>query len=150
MPSRAWQVLPLVAAVILPTDAAAQDGPECFSRYTKFNVCEKARDLQRSIAPTLPMRTSANGSIVSVSAIGPELTMNGVWDLRKADLENALSASGQTIKALDASMQAATKNSVCSSEVTAAFVRLGGRIRYTYRTQDLFFIANIVVSDCSG
>jgi hypothetical protein len=147
MPPRAWQVLPL-AAVFLVGDANAQDGPECFSPATKFNVCAQAREMQKQIAAALPMKTSANVTVISALAIGRDLNMNAMWDMTKADLEKSLVANGMTLAMISERISAATKNSVCSVPVTAAFVRLGGRISYTYRTTDHFHIAAVAVDNC--
>jgi hypothetical protein len=38
---------------------AAEDRPECFSKYTKTNICDCARTAQAHAAPMLPMRLNA-------------------------------------------------------------------------------------------
>lgn len=50
--------------VLLSQPATAQNGPECFSRYIRHN--ESARGLQARMGPMLPMKISANVTIVAV------------------------------------------------------------------------------------
>jgi hypothetical protein len=47
----------LISIAVSPGYAA--DRRECFSKHTRFNVCERARDLQREIADTLPLQLTA-------------------------------------------------------------------------------------------
>jgi hypothetical protein len=55
------QLALLAAALFAPNNAIAQDREECFSKYTKYNVCEKAWEMQRTVAPSLPMKMTQLG-----------------------------------------------------------------------------------------
>jgi len=68
--------------------AQSDDPPECFSKVTRFNVCEKAREYQRALAPSLPMKMNANVTISTVVALGPRMVMTAVWNVSKTDLEH--------------------------------------------------------------
>ena len=108
----------LGAALASNARAASEDGPECFSKFTKFNVCEKAREAQAGLAATLPMKLNAN---ITMSTAVADLTLK---------------------------MDVATKNSVCSLGLMAAFVRLGGQVQYLYRTLDGSIVLSPVVAAC--
>ncbi|MCA1533843.1 hypothetical protein I6F21_14865 [Bradyrhizobium sp. NBAIM03] len=127
---------------------AAQDGPECFSKFTKFNVCEKAREAQAGLAATLPMKMNANITMSTAIATGPRVIIAAVWNIDKAEFDARLKANNTTVADLASKMDIATKNSVCSLDVMAAFVRLGGQVQYLYRTLDGTIVMSPLVAAC--
>jgi hypothetical protein len=127
---------------------AAADGPECFSEVTKFNVCEKARDTQARLAATLPMKMNANITMSTAIVQGPRLIVTVIWNIDQAVFDTRLQANNTTVADLTLKMDVATKNSVCSLDVMAAFVRLGGQVQYTYRTLDGFIVLSPLVAAC--
>jgi hypothetical protein len=128
--------------------AGAQDGPECFSKFTNFNVCEKAREAQAGLAATLPMKMNANITMSTAIVQGPRIIITAIWNIEKVDFDARLQANSMTLADLTSKMDAATKNSVCSMDVMAAFVRLGGQVQYAYRTLDGFIVLSPLVSGC--
>jgi hypothetical protein len=143
------RTLLLMAATILTANTAfAQDGKECFSEVTKYNVCEKARDIQRTVAPSLPMQMSANITLSMVSVAGPRVIIMAIWRINKPDLDNSLRAVGMSLTDLGARMSQFTRNSVCSQDFMAAFIRLGGEVQYLYKTDDGYVVLSPVVMAC--
>jgi hypothetical protein len=138
----------LSAALACNAGAATQDGPECFSKFTKFNVCEKAREAQAGLAATLPMKLNANITMSTVIVQGPRVIITAIWNLDKAEFDARILANNTTLADLTLKMDAATKNSVCSLDVMAAFVRLGGQVQYAYRTLDGFTVLSPLVTAC--
>lgn len=142
----------IAAALTLPcsTIFAAEDGPECFSRYTKTNVCDYARSAQAAVAPTLPMKASANLTIVSVAAAGPRLVYVAAMSSSAAEAEATATARGITMQNWAAQVQDYTRNSVCSMEALAAFVGLGGEVQYFYKSTDgrVLFSPLVGRNDC--
>jgi hypothetical protein len=128
--------------------AAMQDGPECFSKFTKFNVCEKAREAQAGLAATLPMKLNANITMSTAIVQGPRVYITAIWNIDKAEFDARIQANNTTLADLTLKMDTATKNSVCSLDVMAAFVRLGGQVQYAYRTLDGFIVLSPVVTAC--
>lgn len=128
--------------------AAAEDGPECFSKFTKFNVCEKAREAQAGLAATLPMKMNANITMSTAITQGPRVIITAIWNIDKAEFDARLQANNITVADLSSKMDVATKNSVCSLELMAAFVRLGGQVQYNYRTLDGFIVLSPLVAAC--
>jgi len=129
---------------------AAEDGPECFSPYTKTNVCEYARTAQAATAPTLPMKLNANLTIATVAAVGPRLIYTAVLNLTAAEAEAMANGRGISMQDWAAKMGDNTRNSVCSMDALAAFVRLGGEVQYLYKTADgrVLFSPLVQRSDC--
>jgi hypothetical protein len=144
------RTLLLMAATLLMTanTADAQDGKECYSEVTKYNVCEKARDIQRMVAPSLPMKMNANITLSMVSVAGPRVTIIAIWNIKKPELDASLRASGMSLADLDARMSQSTQNSVCSQALMAAFIRLGGQVQYLYKTEDGYVVLAPAVTAC--
>ena len=141
-------IMILGAALASSARAAAEDGPECFSKFTKFNVCEKAREAQVGLAATLPMKMNANITMSTAIVSGPRLVITAIWNIDKAEFDARLQANNMTVADLALKMDVATKNSVCSMDVMAAFVRLGGQVQYAYRTLDGFIVLSPLVAAC--
>ncbi|MBR0870052.1 hypothetical protein JQ633_06765 [Bradyrhizobium tropiciagri] len=138
----------LGAALASNVRAAAEDGPECFSKRTKFNVCEKAREAQAGLAATLPLKMNANITMSTAIVVGPRLILTAIWNIDKAEFDARLRANNTTVADLTAKMDVATQNSVCSMELMAAFVRLGGQVQYLYRTLDGATVLSPLVAAC--
>ncbi len=130
--------------------AEAQDSASCFSKYTKYNVCEKARELQAALAPTLPMKMNANITMSAVSAAGPRVIVIGIWNSTKSQMEETLKAGNLPLAHFQERMQRATTNSVCSQTIMPAFIRLGGQVQYIYKTGDQYVFASPVVTACEN
>ena len=128
--------------------ASAQDGSECFSRFTKFNVCQKAREAQAGLAATLPMKLNANITMSTAIVQGPRVIITAIWNIDKSEFDARLQANNMTVADLTLKMDVATKNSVCSLGLMAAFVRLGGQVQYLYRTLDGSIVLSPVVAAC--
>ncbi|MCK1618036.1 hypothetical protein IVA96_15565 [Bradyrhizobium sp. 159] len=145
-------VLTAAALALMPcsTAFAAEDGPECFSQYTKTNVCDYARSAQAAVAPTLPMKASANLTIVSVAAAGPRLVYVAAMSSSAAEAEATATARGITMQDWAAQVEEYTRNSVCSMEALAAFVGLGGEVQYFYKGADgrVLFSPLVGRNDC--
>jgi hypothetical protein len=146
------RALLLISAALLfsASIAAAQDGKECFSEVTKYNVCEKARDIQRIVAPSFPMKMNANITLSMVSVAGPRVIIIAMWRIKKPDLDASLVAGRMSLADLDARMSQSTRNSVCSQAFMAAFIRLGGQVQYLYKTEDGDIVLSPVVTDCQN
>jgi hypothetical protein len=137
-----------VGATLVGAGASAQDGPECFSKLTKFNVCEKAREAHAGLVATLPMKLNTNITMSTAIVQGPRIIITAVWNIDKAEFDARINANSTTVADLTLKMDAATKNSVCSAGVLAAFVRLGGQVQYAYRTLDGFIVLSPLVTAC--
>jgi hypothetical protein len=129
--------------------AAAQDGPECFSKFTNFNVCEKAREARAGLAVTLPMKLNTNITMSTAIVQGPRVIVTAIWNIDKAGFDARIHANSTTAADLTLKMDVATKNSVCSAGALAAFVRLGGQVQYAYRTLDGFIVLSPLVTACT-
>lgn len=139
----------LFAVLFLPSDVAlAEDPAECFPNLIKHNMSEEARQIQKSVAPALPTDISAYVTLSSVTAIGPRLVFGTIWKLNHADLMQNLQAKQSTLSGLRTEMDQHTQAYVCSDKLLSAFVKLGGRVQYTYKTQDGFAVASPSVSVC--
>src|SRR5260370_30855607 len=129
-------LLLMAATFLIANTAAAQDGKECFSEITKYNICEKARDIERNVARSFPMKMNANITLAMVAADGPRVVIVAIWHINKPDLDASLLAGGMSLADLDARVSQATHNSVCTQAFMAAFLRLGGQVQYLYKNED--------------
>jgi hypothetical protein len=135
-------------AAMASAGASAQDGPECFSKFTNFNVCEHAREAQAGLAVTLPMKMNTNITMSAAVVQGPRIIVTAIWNIDKAEFDARINANSTTLADLTLKMDAATKNSVCSTDALAAFVRLGGQVQYAYRTLDGVMVLSPLVTAC--
>lgn len=138
----------LAAVALLPCSVRAADGPECFSKAIRLNVCEKAREYQAEVAGSLPMRINRNIVMASVIAAGPRLIITAFWDISKEEYGHMLVDSGAQTGELAIKMEIFTRNGVCTQPWMAAFVRLGGEIQYVYKTRDGFTPLAPLIADC--
>src|SRR5260370_42011756 len=113
-------LLLMAATFLIANTAAAQDGKECFSEITKYNICEKARDIQRNVALSFPMKMNANITLAMVAADGPRVVIFAIWHINKPDLGASLLAGGMSRARLVACVRQATQNSVCTRACMAA------------------------------
>jgi hypothetical protein len=121
---------------------------ECKPNHVDFDVCAFAREVQTKTAPSLPIKISANVTLVNILALGPLITMGVQWSFTSAQIDALMSASQKTPEQFYTVMDDYSKNSVCSSPDTAAFVRLGGIAQYIYKTTDGRTVRTICISDC--
>ncbi|MGY3489638.1 hypothetical protein ACVW1C_007521 [Bradyrhizobium sp. USDA 4011] len=94
------------------------------------------------------MKMNANITMSTAIAIGPRVIIAAVWNIDKAEFDARLKANNTTVADLASKMDIATKNSVCSLDVMAAFVRLGGQVQYLYRTLDGTIVMSPLVAAC--
>lgn len=139
---------PTLTVFLLANPAVAEDGKECFSPMTKFNVCEKAREMQGELAASLPMKMNANITLSMASVAGPRIAVIAIWHKQKAEVDALLQQGGMSLSDLDARMAQATRNVVCTQAAMAAFIRLGGQVQYLYRTEDAITVMSPVISAC--
>lgn len=141
-------ILSALVAVPLAIPAVAQDGKECFSSMTKFNVCEAAREIQRELAASLPMKMNANITLSMASVVGPRIAVIAIWHKKKSEVDASLQQSAMSLSDLEVRMAQATRNLVCSQAAMAAFLRLGGQVQYIYRTEDAITVMSLIISAC--
>lgn len=130
--------------------SALAEQETCFAEGSDFNVCEYAKRLQAEAAVELPMTISSDLTMDAVIASGPELTFGVRWKSNWEQLQAKMILNNKDIDALSYELQANADNAVCSSKMMRAFVTLGGRIAYAYRSSDghNFFTAR--VSKCEA
>ena len=136
------------ADIVIPQRALGQGSDDCITGYTKFDVCAAAKEIQRNAAPNLPMQLSAEMTLMSIMAIGGRVGMNVIWHMTEVELNSRIAMNNTTLENLRSQMQSYSRTSVCSREVTAAFVRLGGEMQYHYTTNDGFSIASPLIKNC--
>jgi hypothetical protein len=94
--------------------------------------------LSRACVRRLVAKQSRLGfeSISTAIVQGTRIIITAIWSIDKSEFDARIQANSTTLADLNSRMAAATKNSVCSMDVMAAFVRLGGQVQYAYRTLD--------------
>ena len=132
---------------ILPSTAHAND--ECIKGITKFDACKKARELSDQIAVTLPIKMSQNMTWESIAAVGDTLIINIRLSYNKDLLEETLKPRGLSLEYAKEALIEAAQN-VCNEDTpTAAFVHLGGKIRYFYNFNKGERFSEIEINDCN-
>jgi len=139
------------AAVALSVSsvAHAQDS-ECFVAGSDFNVCDFAKRFQAEIAPELPMAVSGDMTMDSVIALGPEITFGVRWPSSWEQLQARMELNGKTLEDISMQLQVNADNAVCSAKTLRAFVTLGGKVAYAYRSSDGHMIFTATVETCEA
>lgn len=138
----------LVAALPAFFAPAAALANECIPNMIGFDVCEFAQETQKLLAPSLPMQLSGEMSFQQIMAAGPLLSAVVVWNYDKSDLDRLLESNGISNAAFVERMEEMTSRMACGLEQFEAFVGLGGRVQYIYRTLDAYPVHSITVESC--
>lgn len=109
---------------------------ECYVEFSKTNICEYAKKVQRELSPNLPMQLSENLYLRSVLAVGPQVALNVMLNYSESFFIEAIQAQGVSRVQIDNQMKNFTFNSICSDPALEAFVGLGGEIIYSYKFKD--------------
>lgn len=123
-------------AFFLSIGASVEAQQNCFAKYSKTNICDYAKKIQKGMAPNLPMQISQNLSLRNVVAIGPNISLGAMLDYDEQYLNADLRAKGVSRTRVDSRMKSMTRNGVCTDPVLRAFVDLGGIISYNYKFID--------------
>lgn len=129
--------------------AHAQD-PECFVAGSNFDVCDFAKRFQEETAPELPMAVSGDMTMDSVIALGPEVTFGVRWPSGWEQLQARMVLNDKTLEDVSKQLQVNAENAVCSAKTLRAFVTLGGKVAYAYRTSDGHMIYTARVENCEA
>lgn len=138
----------LAVATALVVNTGCYGADNCLSKYTGVDLCVIARNAQAEIAPNLPMRVDKYTTIVSIISIGTKISIIGMWDMTRSDIEKSISSGGMSNYDLKSKFNTMTSGYVCSNNKMASFVKLGGSIEYIYKSSDGSMIHNPTVSRC--
>jgi hypothetical protein len=138
----------LLLTLLSVSPGHATDGEDCFSRHRQHNVCDKAKDLQREFAETLPLKLNSEVLLAGVVAVGPKVVFLATWLGTRSDFAERLSASGLSDRDFERRIAVSTRNSVCGQGEFSAFVRRGGRVQHIYRTSDGVVVSSPEVLAC--
>jgi len=127
---------------------ASEDPMICFDNVMKYNMCEKARNLQEELAPQLPQHLSKTLILRSVSTYNNIVILNALLLYNREYLEETLKTYNRTMSSINAQMNDMTKKTVCSLPFTNTFVVLGGEIMFNYNFQDGESYLQIEVNEC--
>lgn len=96
------------------------------------------------------MKASGNLTIVSVMAAGPRLVYVAAMSSSATEAEALARARGISMQDWARQVEDYTRNSVCSMEALAAFVRLVGEVQYFYKGADgrVLFSPMVGRDDC--
>lgn len=126
-------------------------GDECKPNLTGFDVCQSAKGLADNFSQKLPMKVSENVLLEKVSANKGLINLIASLNYDKSQLKSLLNAGNMTEDDLLNKFKESTINIVCQPKsATAAFINLGGRIRYVYYFKDktLYTSVNIDRTSC--
>ena len=108
----------MMLPIAVAQTAAAQSRSACVARSGGVDLCERARAIEREVAPQLPAKVHPNATFQSVSAVGPRIVVTGILHAgRRGD---------PALLKLRAIMSGVTRSLLCRQEPTAGFVRQGG------------------------
>ena len=126
----------MIFAIILLPLTPTQAADECFAKYSKTNICDFAKKVQREMAPSLPMQISSNLVVRNIVSVGPLVQISAMLKYNENFMNNSLKKQGVKRSLVDARMRKMTQNVVCSNDAMSAFLGLGGKIAYHYNFND--------------
>jgi hypothetical protein len=121
---------------------------KCINSVDQFDICAAAKRIQVELAPSLPQMLDETMMLRSASAINNVVGLNATLLYSRALLESGLQQAGRTMESLESQMTSYTQTSVCSMPATAAFVKLGGKVLFTYQLEDGETLFQIPVDEC--
>ena len=122
---------------------------ECFSKYTRFNLCETAKEIAKASVISYPQKVDKELTILSMRSEGTEIISLAMWELNYEELEHRMLANSTSLGQLKNKLETASRNYVCNHRELSALIRLGGKINYDYVTKDRRSIADIEVHFCN-
>ena len=138
------------ALIVLGTGSSSLSASEflCHPNSVSDDVCERAREIEDEMRPQLPFTTADGTLITRISSHDSTVSLEGRWSWSDAVFKDRLLKSGLTLSEFRAKAAQSTNEMVCSTEVLAAFVRLGGQFRYKYSTEDNTTVVEVLVVHC--
>ena len=120
----------------------------CYNQDAQLNICELANELREQIASELPQRLSKNLILRTISSEKNILWLNTLLLYDSQFLDNFLKDAGMTRKDLNKLHFDFTKNSMCSTPQTKAFIELGGQLIVSYKLGNGEHLWNIELESC--
>lgn len=121
---------------IVMSSSSQANEDRCKPNLISFDVCEKAKEIQQSEASTLPQRLNANVTLSTVQSNYETVTYGVFYNYTRTHLSKLAKDGGSSETILQSQMFGAISKNVCRKQVMAAFIRLGGKIRFTFAFQD--------------
>ena len=122
-------------------------GDECHPNLIGVDMCAQARELQMHMADNLPQKMNSEMTLTKILATGPQLNLYAQFSYNRSYIEN-LAAGKISMGDLAEKLKGHTQTVICKQEVTAAFVRLGGKISYSYSFSDDNPYMEVLVDHC--
>ena len=138
----------VLSLAFTPLAAQTADSDFCNENPTNSEICERAQQYQREIAPQLPQQMQQNLTFRSVGADKNIITLFVMLHYEREVLEDAVSQGNRTMDGIAIQMKAFAKNSVCSQSLTEEFISLGGVVDYIYQFIDGATYLHFRVDDC--
>ena len=126
----------LTAVLAISLGSAVDANDECYVIGSKTNICEFASNIQKRLAPSLPMQLSENLFLQNIMSLGPLVQVGALLNYTEDYLHENLANAGVPRAAVDAKMKEFTINYACSNEQISAFLGLGGKVSYVYKFVD--------------
>ena len=101
-------IFSILTFAVAPKFAAASD--KCFGKNSTLNICDFARNVQKEMAPNLPMQISKNLLVRNIIAVGPTIQVTAMLKYDESHLNSALKAQGTPRSTVDDRMFQMTKN----------------------------------------
>jgi len=141
------KIIIVLAAVLNSVGVLAKAPDVCMPRAT--DICEIADGIVAEMHKNIPMKVSQNVSMTSAFSVNK--TVNLVVDLsyNEAYLVNILKKNNGSMKQVKTVMETNTRNFICSSELTGAFVGLGGEVTYIYKYNNGMKFIEIDIKNCN-
>lgn len=122
----------------------------CSPNLIDENVCELAQKIGSATLTQLPLTTNDGTQIVDVVVEKSTVNVSAVWAWSSEELLTLLRQTLVPLSQFKADAVISTQRMACGAEVLASFIRLGGEVRYTYRTSDNVRVFETIVVHCNS
>lgn len=130
------------------SNAAVAQDLACKPNLIGEDICLVAERMANEMATQLPMTTPDGTTLTSIEANGSVVSISGSWKMSGDEFLEKLLPSPTTMSEFRLEGLKSTTRMACSAEPLAAFVGLGGELRYTYFTVDGDRIFEALVVHC--
>ena len=137
----------IVMGLAFSSLAEAQD-LRCAPNLIGEDICLLAESMETEMAAQLPLAAGEGVTVTSITADGSVLNVTGLWAMTAEEFLGQLLPSPLSLSEFRQEGHESTTRMACSAEPLAAYVGLGGEVRYVYYTNDGVRIFEALVVHC--
>ncbi len=136
--------------VSLTISTVSWGNESCTQNPMRIDVCRAAATISETIAEGLPLRINHSVVLQAIHASENVISMRAVFDYTEDYLVAHAKETGVTLDSLKMSVRKTAMSIACRPETELqAFIKLGGKLRFTYDFLDKEHFLTVNVDRCA-